>query len=527
LEGEQILDIELMVRVNVDQFYGIEIEEFPARIAQTALWLMDHLMNNQASAAFGKYIVRIPLTTSATIINDNSLTIDWGSVVAKDELSYILGNPPFLGSRMMDKTQKSEVEMVFNKMKNFGDLDYVTCWYKKTAVYIQGTQIECAFVSTNSICQGLHVSILWPELINKYGIKINFAHQTFKWSNKARGNAAIYCIIVGFSLYDRKEKYLYHYSSITSEPEKTTASKINAYLVEGENVFIKTLTNSICSVPGMKFGSMPADGGFLLFTTEEKNAFLEKEPSALQWIRRIVGSQEYINGIERWCLWLVDIEPSKLRKLKFVLERIEKVKEVREKSARPNLAKIPHLFAQIAQPTSGDYIIVPSISSERRRYIPIGFMPSSVIANNKCFIIPQATLYHFSILTSTMHMAWTRYVSGRLKSDYQYSKDIVYNNFPWPNSTEKQIHEIESLGQKVLDIRSDFPKSNLASLYDPLTMPLALVKAHQKLDKTVENAYGRKFDDDSQRVAYLFELYQTLTGELFKDEKKRGKGKKI
>jgi hypothetical protein len=526
LGKEQVLDIHGEIKVNVNQFYGIEIEEFPAQIAQVALWLVDHQMNLLVRERFGTYFMRIPLTASATIRNTNALTTDWESVIPKTELNYILGNPPFLGSRIMNKQQKAEVEKTFDGLKNFGDLDYVTCWYRKAAKYIQGTEIECAFVSTNSICQGLQVPILWPELINKYHININFAHQTFKWSNEARGKAAVYCVIIGFALADRDKKKIYQYATVTSNPVETSVKQINAYLVGGENVFITNRTNPLCNVPKMNFGNMPADGGELLFTGEEKKQFLINEPEAEKYFRHFISAYEFLNNGERWCLWLVDIEPAELKKLKLVYERVKNVKEIRKKSARPFLADVPHLFAQITQPEGKDYILIPSTSSETRKYIPIGIFSAQHIAANSCHIIPDGTIYHFGILTSTMHMAWTRYVCGRLKSDYRYSKDIVYNNFPWPNPTEKQTAEIEKLAQNILDTRTQFPNASLADLYDPVAMPPLLSKAHQKLDKAVEAAYGRSFDDDSQRVAYLFEQYQKLSGELFVEEKKKGKGRK-
>ncbi|WP_461256541.1 DNA methyltransferase [Treponema sp. R80B11-R83G3] len=297
LQTQQVFDIELMVRVNVDQFFGIEIEEFPARIAQTALWLMDHLMNNKVSERFGKYNPRIPLTASPTIVIGNALSTDWETVVPKDELSYILGNPPFLGSRIMKEHQKEEVKKIFNNMKNFGELDYVTCWYRKAAEYIQDTKIECAFVSTNSICQGLQVPILWPELINKYNIKINFAHQTFKWYNEAKGKAAVFCVIVGFSLFDRNLKNIYHYATVTSEPVETTVKQINSYLVEGEDIFIKSRTKPICNVPNMNFGNMPADGGELLFSKEERDKFLQEEPGAEKYMKQFISAYEYPESV--------------------------------------------------------------------------------------------------------------------------------------------------------------------------------------------------------------------------------------
>jgi hypothetical protein len=313
---EKILDIELMIRVNVNQFYGIEIEEFPARIAQTALWLMDHLMNNKASEAFGKYIARIPLAASPTIVIGNALIADWETIVPRTELSFILGNPPFLGSRVMDKRQKSETLASFENMSGAGELDYVTCWYKKAAVFIQGTSIEVAFVSTNSICQGLQVLLLWPVLMQQYGLKINFAHQTFKWKNEAKGEAAVFCVIIGFALTDRKEKKLFHYADISGHAAEIRVKQgINAYLIDGDSVFIKNMEAPICDVPPMNFGNMPADGGFLLFTPEEKAAFLAQEPGAAPYFKPLLSAREFLNNGKRWCLWLADITPAQLKKV--------------------------------------------------------------------------------------------------------------------------------------------------------------------------------------------------------------------
>ncbi|MCL2139846.1 MAG: methylase, partial [Treponema sp.] len=389
---------------------------------------------------------------------------------------------------------------------------YVTCWYMKAAQFIQNTEIECAFVSTNSICQGLQVPILWPELMDKHGIKINFAHQTFKWSNEARGKAAVYCVIIGFALAGRDVKKIYQYTTVTSEPVETHVKQINAYLVDGNNVFIMSRAAPLCKVPDMNFGNMPADGGEFLFSDVEKKQFLKDEPAANKFFRPFISAYEFINNKKRWCLWLTDIELSELKKLKMVYERVKNVKEIRKKSARPHLADVPHLFAQITQPKGKDFILIPRVSSETRKYIPMGFFNADSIASDTCLIIPNGTVYHFGVLTSAMHMAWMRYVCGRLKSDYRYSKDIVYNNFPWPNPTEKQTVEIEKAAQNVLDVRAKFPNSSLANLYDPVAMPPALSKARQKLDKAVEAAYKRTFTDDSQRVAFLFELYEKLTG---------------
>jgi len=525
LGKDKVLDIHDEIKVNVNQFFGIEIEEFPAQIAQVALWLVDHQMNLLVRERFGTYFMRIPLKASASIYHGNALSIDWETIIPKTKLDYILGNPPFLGSKVMNDLQRKEVTTIFSNIKNCAILDYVTCWYRKAAQYIQGTEIEAAFVSTNSICQGEQVPVLWPELMNKHNIKINFAHQTFKWSNEARGKAAVYCVIIGFSLSDRDVKKLYQYSAVTSEPVETTVKQVNAYLVDFNSIFITSRSKPLCSVPPMNFGNMPLDGGNLILSDDEKNDFIKNEPKAEKYIKPLISAREFINGMKRWCIWLVGIDPSELRKMPEVLKRVEAVKEFRLASIAPSTrdhAVTPSLFRDKNHPDS--FIVIPRVSSETRKYIPMGFFDHNSIASDTCMIIPNGTVFNFGILTSTMHMAWTRYVCGRLEMRYRYSKDIVYNNFPWPNPTEKQKEAIEKAAQNVLDTRAKFPEASLADLYDPIAMPPALVKAHQKLDKAVETAYGRSFDDDGQRVAFLFELYQKLSGELFVEGKKRGKG---
>ncbi|MDR1256635.1 MAG: hypothetical protein LBJ86_02685 [Spirochaetaceae bacterium] len=527
--GGMELDLDMLLKVNVDQFYGIEIEEFPAQVAQTALWLMDHQMNMLVSENFGRYYIRIPLFVSPSIRCDNALTLDWESVVPKDKLSYIMGNPPFLGYSVMNSRQKSELERVFENMKKCGTLDYVTAWYKTAARYMSKTRIEAAFVSTNSICQGEQVPVLWPELMNKHLVKINFAHQTFKWSNEARGKAAVYCVIVGFSLFDRSEKKLYHYAEVTSEPAAIIVSQINAYLIDAPVIFLEKRLFSICDVPEMNLGSTPNDDGNFFLTTDERKELIAKEKSLSKLIRPFMGAYEFINNIPRFCFWLDGVSPEKYVNVKEIQRRLKKISEYRANSRRKitvKYADMPSLFTEIRQPYS-DYILIPRHSSENRKYIPIGFIKKNIIAGDSTSIIPNATLYHFGVLISQMHMAWTRYVCGRLKSDYRYSGTIVYNNFPWPKPTDKQRQSVEAAAQSVLDARAAFPESSLAVLYNPQTMPPALVKAHRKLDKTVERSYGRAFDDDSQRVAYLFELYQEYCSELIVTAQKRGKGRKL
>jgi hypothetical protein len=523
--GQGVLDVREIMLLDVDMMYGIEYEEFPARIAEVAMWLIDHQMNMLISNEFGQYFARLPLKKSAKIVHGNALRVDWEEVVSKKELTHIIGNPPFIGSRIMNKQQKEDLTNVFSNSKNVGELDYVTGWYLNAAKYIQDTKIKVAFVSTNSIVQGLQTAILWGHMMNKYGIKIHFAHRTFKWSNEAKGNAAVYCVIVGFAKYDSNNKRIFEYEDIKGEAHEIKAKNINPYLIDGKDIYVEKRTSPICNVPNMNFGNMPADGGEFLFTTDEKNIFIEKEPNSKKYFRKILGSQELINNIKRWCLWLEDIEPNELKNLKLVLERVQNVKRIREISSRPQLASIPHLFAQITQPKGLDFIIIPSVSSEKRKYIPIGFENSNVVASNLCLIIPNGNLYHFGVLMSTMHMAWVKTTCGRLKSDFRYSKDIVYNNYPWPeNPSEKHIKTIEEKAQKVLDVRASFPTSSLADLYNPLTMPPALVKAHNELDKAVDAAYSKQaFTSEAKRMEFLFELYEKYTAGLFVKEKKSKK----
>jgi len=514
----ELADVALL---DVDMMAGIEYEEFPARIAEVAMWLMDHQMNLKMSMEFGQYFARLPLIKSAKIVHADALETDWENVVSKNELSFIIGNPPFIGSRIMNEVQKSSMSNVFDNAKNVGDLDYVTAWYIKAAKYIQTTKIKVAFVSTNSIVQGLQTSLLWKPIFEKYNIKIHFAHRTFKWSNEAKGNAAVYCVIIGFANYDTNNKSIFEYEDIKGEAHELKVKNINPYLIDAKDIFIDRKQKSICSVPDMNFGNMPADGGELLFTNEEKVDFLKNEPNAVKFFKEFISAFEFLNGKKRWCLWLEDIEPAELRNLELVKERVENVKKIREKSSRPQLAKFPHLFAQITQPKHKDFILIPRVSSENRKYIPMGFFGAKDIASDTCLIVPNGNLFHFGILTSSMHMAWVKTVCGRLKSDFRYSKDIVYNNYPWPETpSEKQIKAIETAAQMVLDARLQFPNSSLADLYDPLTMPPALVKAHNDLDKAVDLAYRpQAFTSEANRMVFLFELYEKYTADLFTKEK--------
>jgi hypothetical protein len=532
LYGKQAaFNVEMLVRVNVNQFYGLEIEEFPADIARTALWLTDHQMNMEVSGLVGSPYIRIPFTASPTIRQADALTTDWKELLDPAQCSYILGNPPFIGARWMNPEQKAELNSVFGEIKGVGNLDYVSCWYKKAADYMQGTGLDAAFVSTNSITQGEQAVILFQSLFSQ-GIHINFAHQTFKWGNDAahgQGQAAVHCVIVGFSYRERPNKRLFTYAKVTGEPAESAVKRINAYLYDAPQVFIESRNKPLCDVPEIGIGNKPIDGGNYLFTTDEKEAFITKEPQSAKRFRKWLGSDEFINGWCRWCLWLGDCPPEELRKMPEAMKRVEAVKAYRlaSKSAPTRaIAAKPRRFHVENMPKT-NYIVIPEVSSERRRYIPIGFLTPDVICSNKLKLIPNATVYHFGVLQSTMHMAWMRTVCCRLKSDYSYSNDIVYNNFPWPAPTDKQKSAIEKAAQAVLDARALYPKSSLADLYDPVATPPELVDAHKKLDKAVDSAYNREFDNDEQRVAWLFDLYQHLTGQLFTQTKKQGKGRKL
>ena len=522
--GQQVLDIESIIWLDVDMMHGIEYEEFPARIAEVAMWLIDHQMNMLISNEFGQYFARLPLKKSAKIINGDALETDWESIVSKNDLSFILGNPPFIGSKIMKQNQRDQIVKQFDNADGSGVLDYVTGWYLKAAKFIQETSIKVSFVSTNSIVQGEQTSILWGQMLNKYGIKIHFAHRTFKWSNEAKGNAAVYCVIIGFANYDTNNKSIFEYEDIKGEAHELKVKNINPYLVEAKDLLITKSSKPICKVPKMSFGNMPLDGGHLLLSDEDKNKFILEEPRAEKFIKPLISAFEFLNGGKRWCLWLVDAEPSELKQMPEVLKRAELVKKFRLESKAPSTQKFaatPTLFRDRNQPES--FIVVPRVSSENRKYIPMGFFDLNSIVSDTCMSIPNGTLYHFGILMSVMHMAWVKSVCGRLESRYRYSKDIVYNNYPWPeNPTEKQVQAIETAAQKVLDVRAEFPNSSLADLYDPLTMPPTLVKAHNELDKAVDLAYRpQPFTSEANRMVYLFELYEKYTADLFTKEKSR------
>ena len=535
LQGQQVLDIGHYFLVNVDQFYGIEYEEFPAHIAQVAMWLMDHQMNMVAGQQFGQYFARLPLQKSATIVHGNSLCTDWESLQSEGAyFSNVLGNPPFLGKAFQSPEQKADMDRVFAGVSGAGVLDYVSAWYLKAAQYIQKAnskggenegRTKVGFVSTNSICQGEQPGVLWNELFNRYHVKIHFAHRTFKWGNEARANAAVHVVIIGFSNFDIPEKRLYEYDDVSAEPHLRIVKNINPYLVEGKDNFIQSRKRPICNVPEASFGSMPNDGGYLLLSDEEKVQLIQRDQGAASFIKPFLGSQEFINGIKRWCIWLKDVPPHEYSRVQGIMDRIKAVRDYRLNSTRAatrKLADFPMLFGEIRQPNS-NYLLIPGVSSENRKYIPIGFIDKDVIASNLAHTVPDADLYLFGILTSLMHMTWVRFVCGRLESRYRYSSSIVYNNFPFPLlPTEKQKESVVAAAQGVLDARNMFSESTYADLYNPNTTPPQLVKAHQALDKVVDLCYRpQPFTTEAKRMEFLFDLYDQYTNQLFAGEKKK------
>ncbi|MCC5944086.1 MAG: class I SAM-dependent DNA methyltransferase [Bernardetiaceae bacterium] len=529
LYGTQMaFQIEEIIKVDVDQFYGIEYDEFAARIAEVAMWLIDHQMNLKISETFGQYYARLPIRKSAKIHIGNALRLPWHQFADPEIVSYVLGNPPFVGSKLLDKTQRADMARLFAEVNNGKILDYVSAWYLLAAQYIQKTNIKVAFVSTNSITQGEQVSVLWNELLNHYHIKIHFAHNTFKWSNEARGKAAVYCVIIGFAAFEPVQRVLYAYADVKGEADRMEVKKLNPYLVAADDIIIVRQKKPIVDVPHMAFGNMPLDGGNLLFTNDEKEAFVIKEPQSEKWFKPLISAREFLQNQKRWCLWLVDIKPQELKSMPAVLKRVEAVKAFRLASKAPSTQKhaaTPALFRDRKNPKT--FILIPSTSSENRKYIPMGFFTANNIANNSCHIIPNGTFYHFGILMSEMHMAWVKYTCGRLKSDFRYSKDIVYNNFPWALDVSLKARErVESSAAKVLEVRSRYSDSSLSDLYDPLLMPTDLVKAHQSLDKAVDLCYrSQPFTNETARIAYLFELYNQYTAPLFQKEKKRRRQK--
>ncbi len=515
--GQQVLDVQTLINVDVDQFYGIEIEEFPAQIAQVALWLTDHQMNMKISEEFGNYFARIPLKATPHVMCGNALQLDWASVLPPERCSFVLGNPPFVGAKFIDDAQREDARKVFYGLDNGGLLDFVSAWYVKAARYIRANPvIRCAFVSTNSITQGEQVGVLWGWMLAQ-GIKIHFAHRTFSWSNEARGNAAVYCVIIGFGLQDIADKTIYEYVDGKGEPHAIKANNINPYLVDAPDIVLLRRSVPICNVPEIGIGNKPIDGGNYLFTTDEKIEFLRKEPQAAPYFKRWIGAEELVNGYERWCLWLGDCSPEQIRTMPESIKRVQAVRDLRLASKSlptQKLALTPTRF-HVENIPSEKYAVIAKVSSQRRHFVAIGFEESDTFSSDLLFVIPKAKIFHFGILNSTMHNSWIRFTCGRLGNGIRYSKDIVYNNFPWP-VLQANIHAaIEACAQTVLDARAAHPDASLADLYDPLTMPANLLKAHQALDKAVDAAYGYKgANTDAARVAFLFERYQQLTSLL-------------
>ena len=501
------------IKVNIRQFYGIEINDFAVVVAKTALWISEAQMMHETEKIIHKDLEFLPLRNYANIHEANALRIDWNDVVPKEKLDYIMGNPPFVGYSLQSKEQKDDILSVFvdekgKPYKTAGKIDYVAGWYYKTAQLIHDTNIRAALVSTNSITQGEQVAAIWKPLKELFGIHIDFARRTFRWDSEASLKAHVHCVIIGFS-------NVYVPKVIYDNDKQKVVENINAYLIDAPDVYVESRVKSLCNVPQMVYGNKPVDGGFLFLTAEERQDAINKEPQLDKYIKRIYGSVEYINNKERYCLWLVEANPSDLRNSTYLRNRIEQVRQFRlnsPKRATQLSAETSMLFQEVRQPKQ-EYIIVPRVSSENRRYVPMGFMTADNIVNDSVQIIPDATLYHFGILESNVHMAWMRAVCGRLKSDYRYSKDVVYNNFPWPTPTDEQKAKIEQTAQQILDARAKYPDSSLADLYDELTMPVELRRAHQQNDRAVMEAYGFpvKTMTESQCVAELFKMYKELT----------------
>jgi hypothetical protein len=512
------------IQVSIHQFYGIEINDFAVTVAKTALWIAESQMLKETEDIVHMNLDFLPLKSYANIVEGNALRVDWETVVPRHKLNYIMGNPPFVGYSLQSKTQKEDILSIYvdehgKPYKTAGKIDYVSGWYFKASQLMQGTQIRAAFVSTNSITQGEQVAGVWKPLYDRFGIHIDFAHRTFRWDSEASLKAHVHCVIVGFSVApNEKPKRLY------AAERFQEVDNINAYLIDAPTVFIESRSNPICNVPQMVYGNKPTDGGFLFLSPEEYQSAISAEPGIKHLIRRIYGATEYINNKERYCLWLVGVSPAELRKSHFVMERVESVRNFRlnsSKDATRKSAETPTLFQEIRQPDS-EYIIIPRHSSENRRYIPFGFVSPEIVVNDAVQIIPNADLYNFGLLMSNVHMAWVRAVCGRIKSDYRYSKDVVYNNFPWPTPNEAQKAKIEQTAQAILAARALYPDCSLADLYDENTMPPELRTAHQQNDVAVMQAYGfrRRGEDgklhwltEPECVAELMRMYQELVGE--------------
>ncbi|HMG46302.1 MAG TPA: DNA methyltransferase [Allosphingosinicella sp.] len=528
-DEQQELDAASLSLLDVDQFCGIEIAEFPARIAETALWMIDHIMNNRLSLEFGPSYVRIPLRKSPNIIADNALELNWHDVLPADRCSFLFGNPPFVGHQWRSKEQQADMARIWGSKGQFNRLDYVTCWFKKAKDYAAPNQkIGIAFVATNSITQGEQCGILWPFMLTS-GLSIQFAHRTFQWNSEARGKAAVHCVIVGLTFQTSGKRRIFEYGHVRGEPHEAEVTRINGYLIDGPQYAVPARSQPQPGMLKMHKGSQPTDGarlkkpggGYVTYSNliledADRRALLKAEPAAKKWLKPFVGGDELISGQWRWCLWLKDADPTELRGCKTITERLERVRSGRLQSPTPSVrayAKFPTLFTQDRQPNT-EYLAIPEVSSETREYIPMAVLPPKVIASNKLQIIPGADLIYFGILTSAMHMAWMRTVGGRLESRYSYAP-AIYNSFPWPEMTPAQQTRIEEKAQDILDARASFPDATLETLYDPDAMPPVLRKAHLALDKAVDRLYSRTpFAFERERVEHLFELYEKAAAPL-------------
>ena len=531
--GERLLNLDGVVKVSIEQFHGIEINDFAVSVAKTAMWISEAKMLQQTAEILAVSPKFLPLHDYDGIVEGNALRMDWGGILtqrrreaegAERHFDYIMGNPPFVGARMMAQgsEQKKEIESLFGDIKDVQDLDYVCGWYRKAAELIKGTNTRVGFVSTNSISQGSQVPILWGVLFGDFGVSIDYAWRTFKWDSEASEKAAVHCVIVGFSSSGVPHKRIYDGDTVQE------CENISPYLLPGDNSFVTAQKDALCDVPKMNFGNQPRDGGFFILSEDESAQLSSEDPAAAKWIRPYVGADEYIKGHKRFCLWLKHAAPSDIKASKFLYERVQSVRDFRlaSKAKTTNgYAKVPHLFAQITQPDDEPYLLIPRVSSERRKYVPIGYMTADNISSDAVQIVPNATLYQFGVLTSSVHMAWMRAVAGRLKSDYRYSKEIVYNTFPWPDLCDSASlrGKVEMTAQAILDVRAKFPNESFANLYDETLMPVELRKAHAANDRAVLAAYGLKPDTpEPEIVAHLFGLYAEATKETERTEETKG-----
>jgi hypothetical protein len=511
----KLLAAEDRLKLSAAQLYGIEIDETAARTAESAILDMDEWLDRRVRDELGAGFVSRAKRAAPGIRCGNALRIDWNDVLPAHQCAHILGNPPFVGAKFQTRSQRSELAAVAGGVKNVSVLDYAAGWYFKAAQYIQGTTATVAFVSTSSICQGEQVGVLWPALMARYGLTIQFAHRTFPWASTARGKARVHVVIIGFGLDGGQPRRLFDYEEGSQEPTDNAVAKISPYLIDGPCLTIRNRSRPLCPAPEMQFGNQPIDGGHLILSSIERQEFLDEHPALERFVRPYVGSREFINSSRRWCLWLKGASPAELNSSRLMMQRINAVREFRLRSKRPAtraLADTPTLFAFTSH-CDRPYLLVPSVSSERRRFIPIGFMDANTIASNLCLTIHDATLYHFGVLSSTMHMSWVRHVAGRLESRYRYSAKLVYNNFPWPEEVaDAHLAAVDRAAQDVLDARATYPDARLLDLYDPRSMPGNLTNAHSRLDRAVDRCYrARPFANERQRVEFLFGFYERLT----------------